>query len=153
LAVVTMAAGAALLATAGVDMPVAYPEGYRSWTHVKSMAIFPGHPLEKPFAGLHHVYANGDAVEGLRSGRYRDGAVLVFDLLAAHQADHALSEGPRQLLGVMVRGEARFAATGGWGFEAFAGDSREKRLVADGGAGCWECHASTKAGVFSEWRQ
>lgn len=33
----------------GVD----YPEDYRSWSHVKSMIILPGHPLEDPFGGMH----------------------------------------------------------------------------------------------------
>ena len=37
---------------------VGYPEGYRSWSHVKSMIIQPGHPLEDPFGGIHHSYKN-----------------------------------------------------------------------------------------------
>ncbi len=40
---------------------VAFPEGYRNWLHVKSMLIQPGHALENPFQGIHHVYANGQA--------------------------------------------------------------------------------------------
>ena len=35
---------------------VDYPEGYRQWVHLKSMLIEPGHPLENPFQGIHHVY-------------------------------------------------------------------------------------------------
>lgn len=29
-----------------------YPEGYRFWTHVKSMELKPGHPLYESFGGL-----------------------------------------------------------------------------------------------------
>ncbi len=60
---------------------VPYPEGYRDWTHVKSMIIEPGHALANPFHGIHHVYANSKALTGLKGGKYSDGAVLVFDLL------------------------------------------------------------------------
>jgi hypothetical protein len=35
-----------------------YPEGYRLWTHVKSMELKPGHPLYESFGGLHHIYVN-----------------------------------------------------------------------------------------------
>lgn len=28
-----------------------YPEGYRFWTHVKSMELKPGHPLYESFGG------------------------------------------------------------------------------------------------------
>ncbi|MGB5736919.1 MAG: cytochrome P460 family protein, partial [Thiohalocapsa sp.] len=61
--------------------PVSYPEGYREWTHVKSMVIHPGHPLENPFLGIHHVYANEAARDGLETGVYSDGALFAFDLL------------------------------------------------------------------------
>ena len=57
---------------------VPYPEGYRNWTHVKTMLIQPGHALANPFQGIHHVYANKSAEKGLKSGRYPNGAVLVF---------------------------------------------------------------------------
>lgn len=139
-------------ALAGPQVP--YPAGYREWVHVKSMVIEPGHPLADPFQGIHHVYANGKALEGLRSGRYADGAVLVFDLLDYTEQGHALVEGRRKLVGVMWRDSRRYGATGGWGFEAFAGDSRERRLTRDGGRACFACHRSQEARgyVFSRWR-
>jgi hypothetical protein len=134
---------------------VSYPQGYRSWTHVKSMLIEAGHPLADPFAGLHHVYANARALEGLRTGAYADGAVLVFDLLTADPGQAAVSEGKRKFIGVMERNASRYPNTGGWGYEAFAGDSQSERLVTDGGAGCHACHADRKAAgyVFSTWRE
>jgi len=135
--------------------PVPYPDGYRMWTHVKSMVIRPGHPLANPFQGIHHVYANDKALEGLKHGDYPDGAVLVFDLLDYQEKDHALTEGKRKLVGVMVRDSARYVDTGGWGFEGFAGNSRDQRLTKDGGKSCFECHQSRERDsyVFSRWRE
>lgn len=124
--------------------PVAYPDGYRGWTHVKSMVILPGHALADPFAGLHHVYANEAAVAGLKGGAYADGAQFVFDLHEAQTADKAIAAGPRKFIGVMRRDQAKYAATGGWGYEAFAGDSRDQRVVTDGGVSCHACHEAAK---------
>ena len=45
---------------------VPYPEGYRSWTHVKTAILHPGHPLYEAFGGIHHVYANEKAAAVLR---------------------------------------------------------------------------------------
>lgn len=128
--------------------PVPYPDGYRDWRHVKSMVILPGHPLADPFAGLHHVYANDEAGEGLQSGAYTDGAVFVFDLFAAESADEAIVEGPRKLIGVMRRDAERYAATGGWGFEGFAAGDPGKRLTADSGASCFACHEQAAGTAF-----
>lgn len=136
--------------------PVPYPDGYREWTHVKSMLIEEGHPLYDTFGGIHHVYANASALRALRAGDdagYPDGAVFVFDLLAAHSTDATIVEGERKLIGVMNKDGARYGSTGGWGFEAFGGDTRT--AVGVNGAECFACHqARADAGyVFSEWRQ
>lgn len=142
-----------LLAGAGDDA-VPYPEGYRDWTHVKSMLIEEGHPLYAAFGGLHHLYANEQAMAGYRGGRFDDGAVIVFDLLAAERADNAVTEGARKVVGVMVRDRQKYAATGGWGFEGFAGDTRE-RVVGDNAAeACFACHQpqADSEYVFSRWR-
>lgn len=134
---------------------VKYPEGYRSWVHVKSMVIEEGHPLYEAFGGIHHVYANELAhralVEG--KGRYPDGAVFVFDLLEAHDEDDAIVEGPRKVLAVMQKSSKAFASTGGWGFEGFKGDTRE-RVVTDMKS-CFQCHEPQKERgyVFSEMRK
>lgn len=127
---------------------VAFPDGYRDWRHIKSMVLLPGHSLENPFGGIHHVYANKKAQEGLKTGNYPDGAIFVFDLFEAPNADNAISEGPRKLRGVMQRSAKAYAETGGWGFEGFAGDSRDQRLVTDGGKSCFACHQSQTQSQF-----
>jgi hypothetical protein len=152
LAVLLLAAG---LAAAQGGAKVSYPEGYRRWAHVKSMVIEEGHPLYEAFGGIHHVYANEKALKALAAGKgqYPDGAVLVFDLLEAVEDGDAIVEGKRKVVGVMQRDAKRFAASGGWGFEGFKGDTRE-RAVTDMRA-CFDCHAPQKdrGFVFSELRK
>lgn len=133
---------------------VDYPDGYRHWTHIKSMVLHPGHPLENPFKGIHHVYGNDKAVKGTQTGKFKDGSVLVFDLLEYNTQDKASTEGDRVLVGVMKKNSKRYAKTGGWGFEGFKGNSRSERLVSDGGQSCFSCHTSQKDHdyVFSHWR-
>lgn len=148
---------AAAMATANITHAgdkVDYPDGYRTWTHIKTMALHPGHPLENPFLGIHHVYGNEKAVEGSRSGKFNDGAVLVFDLLEYQTQDKASTEGDRVLVGVMVKDNTNYPLTGGWGFEGFKGNSHTERLINDGGQSCFACHTSQKDNdyVFTHWR-
>jgi hypothetical protein len=146
----------AAAAMAVTPAEVAYPANYRSWTHVKSMVIETGHPLHASFGGIHHLYANESALEGYRSGKFPDGAVIAFDLLEANAGDHAVSEGARKVLGVMQRDAVKFAATGGWGFEGFVGGDPGKRAVgANAATACFACHRAqeSRGFVFSAWRE
>lgn len=134
---------------------VAYPEGYRNWMHVKSMVINPGHPLYDAFGGIHHLYANQAALRGYASGKFPDGAVIVFDLLEAKVTDNAVQEGARKVVGVMHKDARRYASTGGWGFEGFKGDSKTERAVGTNAvSACYQCHAAQAAKdyVFSSLR-
>lgn len=135
----------------GVD----YPSGYRTWQHVKSMVIQPGHALEDPFGGIHHVYANDKAMSGLNANEYPDGAVFVFDLLDYEDSDKLIVETKRKRLDVMQRDSQRFADTGGWGYTTFVADSSTERLQQDVVAACYGCHIGAKesAYVFSQYRQ
>lgn len=150
----SLAALAAFAPAHAADVP--YPADYRAWTHVKSMVIQPGHPLHASFGGIHHLYANAKGIEGYKSGRFRDGSVIILDLLEANTADNALTEGKRKVVGVMHRGAKKYAATGGWGFEGFvAGDPAQRAVGANAKTVCFDCHASLKHTnyVFSTWRE
>jgi hypothetical protein len=95
------------------------------------------------------------ALKAMKDGRsYPNGAVLIFDLLEAKSGNSAIVEGPRKVLGVMSKNSQRFADTGGWGFEAFKGDT-ENRVVTDPKGACFSCHESQKEGdyVFSNYRR
>ncbi len=152
----TLAVAGTTCAFAADPAAVPYPKGYRDWTHVKSMVIQPGHPLHEAFGGIHHLYANDKAMHGYRTGRFPDGAVIVFDLLDAKTADHTVQEGARKIVGVMHRNSRRHASTGGWGYEGFKGDSTTDRAVgANAAAACHACHEAQKdkGYVFSTYRR
>ena len=136
--------------------PVPYPEGYRQWTHVKSMIINQGHPLYDAFGGIHHLYANSKAEQGYKSGKFADGSVIAFDLLEAKAADNTVQEGARKVLGVMHKDSRKYKDTGGWGFEGFKADSKTERAVGKNAASaCYQCHTAQKDKdfVFSAYRQ
>jgi hypothetical protein len=122
---------------------VPYPEGFRRWAHVKT-GIVGAAGDTTAFAGWHHVYANEAALRGFDSGRFDDGAVLVFDRLLVDADATGLAEGRRLGVDVMVRDSARYAATGGWGFERFRGDTRDAVLT-DPERQCASCHAGLSA--------
>ncbi|MFD3005514.1 cytochrome P460 family protein [Thermus tengchongensis] len=131
-----------------------YPEGYRLWTHVKSMELKPGHPLYESFGGLHHIYVNQTGLKTYLEGKkdpFPKGTVIVFDLLEAKEEGNALLEGPRKLIGVMVKDPDRYRATGGWGYYAFGPD---KKPLSIDPTSCHACHqgAANTDFVFSAFR-
>ena len=153
LTIFALAIPAALFAAekANVD----YPTGYRDWAHVKSMVIQPGHPLYEISGGIHHIYANESALEGYRTGSFADGSVIVFDRMEATDADNAITEGERKMIGVMQKDGNRFAETGGWGFEGFVAGDPTRTVSQDARAACFDCHKTQKDhdSVFSRWRE
>lgn len=143
------------VACAQAEHNVDYPENFRDMYHVKSLVLHDDHPLADPFAGIHHIYANDIAKQGYAKGKFDDGSVIVFDLFESNDGGGALAEGDRKLTGVMVKDSKHYSETGGWGFEGFAGDSKNERLVTDGGAGCFACHSANAKDsdyVFSKLR-
>jgi hypothetical protein len=139
-----------VFAQAGSNASIDYPQGFRKWVHVKTAVVGPQSAFFKSGGGIHHVYANGKAMEGYETGAFPDGSILVFDLLDAREA------GPRQRIDVMVKDSRRFSASGGWGFERFLGDSQTDRPLTEEHRGqCVTCHQQRKAHdlVFSEYRK
>lgn len=128
---------------------VPFPDGYRAWRHLGSVVNEPNdkNRTTAPHGTIHHLYANELALEGLRTGKLSEGAVFVAEwFLLKEKYPGGLDEGARHRVDVMVR-DARFAETGGWGFDQFAGDSRTVRNVAPGAAPkqCFECHKKVEA--------
>ena len=132
---------------------VPFPEGYREWAHVKSALVSARHPTAQQNGGFRHIYANREAVSGYRTGTFPQGSVIVVDWIEGLETDGAFAEGSRRRLDVMLKDTARFAASGGWGFERFNGDTRE-RTVTKVATQCSNCHAGPDARdmVFSKWR-
>jgi hypothetical protein len=154
----TVVAAAALGLLAAGEAPIPYPEGFRDWTHVTSGLVGPGSPAAPKFEGVHHIYANAKALEGYRTGRWPDGAVIVYDQWTAVKgAAEATGAGERKFIDVMVRDTRRFAATGGWGYAEFMGPERRRMSDIEANPkGCDGCHEKNAPGgdrVFSQYRE
>lgn len=136
---------------------VPYPTGWREWTHIKSNLIGPKHSAWKTIGDYQHVYANKIAMEGYRTGKFPEGSILIYDFLESRETeDGAMVEGPRRFTSVMVKDTKRYAATGGWGYEEFRGDSETDSMIgADAPTKCYACHARQKDHdfVFSKYRK
>jgi Cytochrome P460 len=145
----TLACGLWLWAQPG-DAVVPYPDGYRSWMHVKSTVVGPESPAFASNGGIHHFYANEKAVEGYRGSRFPDGSVLIDDLLEAKQENGVTSAGPRRRVAVMVKNAELYHETGGWGFEIFKSDGQIAGLMPQDRAACFACHKNGRDSVFSE---
>lgn len=137
---------------------VPFPEGYRSWQHVKSILIGPEHPSFAKRGGMHHYYANDLALVGYRTGKFPDGSVIVDEGVTTKdgegKAKGILMESERRALDVMVKNDVLYKDTAGWGFEHFEREDKTGRMTADEQAQCQKCHANAqdRDHVFSSIR-
>lgn len=140
----------------GGENEVTYPDGYRDWHHIKSQIATANHPRAAAIGGIHHIYANDQALLGYREGKFPEGSRIVFDLLELHEKEGSLIEGQRRWIGVMEKDSKKYASTGNWGYENFTGDSKSDRNVPVNGAitNCYTCHQQkvSKDYVFSSLR-
>jgi hypothetical protein len=154
---VSVLAAAAVALMAAGEAPIALPEGFRAWTHVSSAVLGPENPASPKYEGVHSIYANDKAMQGYRTGKWPDGAVIVYDQWTAVAAGKdAKTAGARKFIDVMVRDSRRFAATGGWGYTEFAapGWTRVTEIEANQ-KGCDGCHDKNAPGgdrVFSAFK-
>lgn len=140
-----------------------YPEGYRHWTFLHSSMVpptfdsFKNKPCEKPcMAGVFHFYANDKAMEGLRTGSYPDGAILAEEMVEwISTSGGGAKEGQRRVVGVMVKDQERYSATGGWGYGNFFDGTRTDVLNAKSREACHSCHVARKdkGYVFTEYKE
>jgi hypothetical protein len=126
---------------------VPFPGGYRSWQHVKSVVVGPEHKSFVSEGGkIFEFYANPQAVDGYRAGKFPNGSVIVRETLKTIDGEGAfkgiLNEGERSALDVMMKDDRLYQETGGWGFETF--DSKNARLAEEDRAKCFACHAKQK---------
>jgi cytochrome P460 len=142
--------------SAQTDETPAFPKEFRRWAHVKSVLVGPQSIAFATEGGIHHIYANGKALEGYDSGKFPDGSVIVYDLLETKDVAGNTIEGPTRRVDVMVKQSERDASTGGWKFMSFSGnDQKDGKLTAEREATCAGCHAHRKDHdfVFSEFRE
>lgn len=121
------------------------PSGYRNWFHVNTMIIDKDSPLFGILGGMHNVHVNAVGEAALKKGGpYPDRTVFVTDLHEFTVSDGTTVMGARKALAVMVKDAKKFAATGGWGFQVFAGADK-KPIVKDPVKECFECHMPKKS--------
>jgi hypothetical protein len=124
---------------------IKFPAGYRSWFHVNTLIIDKASPLFEGIGGMHNVYVNSTGQAALKKGApYPDKSVFVSDVHEFTVSDGSYVEGPRKGLGVMVKDQKKYASTGGWGFQLWAGGDPQKAIVTDPVKQCFECHQPKK---------
>jgi hypothetical protein len=123
------------------------PPDYRQWFHVNTMIVDKDSPLFKDLGGVHNVYVNTVGLPALKKGGpYPDRTMFVTDLHDFMVTDGSYVEGARKGVAVMVKDAKKFASTGGWGFQFFAGPDPKtaKPIVTDPVKSCYECHVPKK---------
>jgi Cytochrome P460 len=136
---------AALLYTVAAADDVPLPAGYRNWFHVNTMIVGKDSPLFDALGGMHNVHVNSTGEAALKKGGpYPDGTVFVTDLHDFTVSDGTYAEGPLKGVAVMAKDATKYASTGGWGFQFFAGADPQKKIVTDATKQCFECHQPKK---------
>jgi hypothetical protein len=154
LAAAAAVAAAAWGAAATADTPLAPPKNFRQWFHVNSEVVTKDSVLFEDFGGIHNVYLSPGGVRMLKNGKpYPDGTVFVDDIRAFTIQDGTYVPGDHKVLAVMVRNAKKYAATGGWGFQAWAGGNPEKPLVTDAAKQCFGCHTQKVAIPRPGWHE
>src|SRR5450432_3821342 len=92
---------------------VPYPTGFRTWTLVKSSLVGPQSKLHQVRGGFHHFYANSEAMEGYRTGKFPDGSMIVDEGVFAKDVDGIVVEAERRSVEVMHKDSAAYKSTAG----------------------------------------
>ena len=136
------------------EYEVPYPDGYRTWTHVKTGLVGPANPNYAISGGYHHIYANEKGMQGYNSGVFLEGSVLVFDVINIKEQNGNFQETDRKHLDVMMKDSTKYSSTGGWGYDEFRGDSHTERTLSETvRLQCFNCHAKNEDYVFSMFRK
>jgi hypothetical protein len=121
------------------------PASFRDWYHVNTMVIAKDSPLFEAMGGMHNVYVNSTGETALKQGGpYPDDTVFLLDLHEFTISDGSYVEGPRSATAIMLKDKKKYALTGGWGWQAWAGGDPAKPIVTDATKQCFECHQARK---------
>lgn len=154
LAVAAALAAAAFGVTALADTPLSPPKHFRQWFHVNSQVVTKDSVLFDDFGGVHNVYLSPGGVPMLKNGKpYPDGTIFVDDIRRFTIQDGTYVPGERKVLAIMVRNTRKYAATGGWGFQAWDEGDAKKPLVTDPAKQCFGCHTQKVAIPRPGWHE
>jgi Cytochrome P460 len=153
LAGVLVLLGAVSAQPAGYD--VSFPDGFRDWFAVNSMIVTKDSPIFGQIGGMHIIYVNAQGLPTLKKGGpfpYPDGTIFADDVHEFSVKDGSYVEGNKKAVTMMVKDSKKYEATGGWGFQAWAGGDSSKPLVPDAAhaiPACFVCHTPQKAQDYS----
>ena len=139
------------LIAAPADDGVKMPSDFKPWYLVNSMLVTKEPNKFGLVTGNHLIYINAKGLDRLKRGgptSYPDGTIFVDDVREFSLDDGAYVEGGRKAVPVMVKDSQKYATTGGWGFQAWAGGDPAKPIVTDAPKQCFACHLSQKANDF-----
>ncbi len=148
LAGIFVALSAVSTKSAGDDVP--FPTGFRDWFVVNSMIVTKDSPMSAQIGGMHIIYLNAEGLPTLKAGGplpYPDGTVFADDVHEFSVKDGSYVEGTKKAVTVMVKDAKKYATTGGWGFQVWAGGDPSKPLVPDAAhaiPACFVCHTPQK---------
>jgi Cytochrome P460 len=129
---------------------VRFPNGFRDWFAVNSMIVTKDSPIFGQIGGMHIIYVNAKGLATLKKGGpfpYPDGTVFADDVHEFSVKDGSYVEGNKKAVTVMVKDVKKYATTGGWGFQVWAGGDPSKALVPDAAhavQACFVCHTPQK---------
>jgi hypothetical protein len=138
--------GAIVALSAGNGVP--FPTAFRNWFVVNSMIVTKNSPTFAQIGGMHVIYVNAKGLPTLKKGGpfpYPDGTVFADDVHEFSVKDGSYVEGGKKAVTVMVKDAKKYAATGGWGFQVWAGGDPSKPLVTDATEPCFSCHIPRRA--------
>jgi hypothetical protein len=100
-------------------------------------------------AGVHLIYVNAAGLDRLKRGGstpYPDGTMFSDDVRDYSAADGVYVQGAtRKAITLMVKNSKKYASTGGWGFQAWAGGDPTKPIATDSVKQCFNCRVPQKA--------
>ena len=145
-AALALAAVIGLVPAVSADTDLKVPPAYRQWFHVNTMIVDKTSPLFAALGGMHIITINPIGLQALKKGKaFPDKTVFVDDLHDFTTTDGSTVEGDRKAITLMVKDAKKYAATGGWGFQAWAGGDPSKPIVKDAATQCFACHTPQKA--------
>ena len=129
---------------------VQFPNGFRDWFLVNSMIVTKDSPIFDQLGGMHIIHVNQKGLSTLKGGGpfpYPDGTVFADHVHEFSVKDGAYVEGPKKVVAVMIKDAKKYSATGGWGFQVWAGGDPSKPLIPDTAhavKACFTCHTPQK---------
>ncbi len=130
------------------------PGDFKHWYLVHSTLITKENNKFGLFPGVHLIYVNATGFDRLKRGGstpYPDGTMFTDDVREFSATDDGsyLEGAARKAITLMVKDSKKYASTGGWGFQAWAGGDVKKPIATDTVKQCFNCHVPQKAQDFT----